>query len=427
MGRLLENGGEGITVRSLGGDRAGIVRIGRFARNPKVRPEEILASAVARTTERCAGRHVLAIQDTTNVKVSAAGGVGLRLHATLLVDADSDAILGTAGAEFLEPSDGRAADRRERSAQEKESARWLRGVEAAQAVAEGAVRVTVIADRESDVFGCFADCPPGCGLVVRSAQNRSVADEEGSLVERVAALAPVGRMAVDLPAAPGRRARTMTLELRFGSADLKRPRTKRSPAEREKAKAGTLVETVRLHVVHAREIDAPAGEKPAEWRLLTNEAVGDVADARRIVALYRRRWAIEQLFRTMKTKGFDIEALRMEDDKPRRVLAAATFVAAIVVQQMLHDRDGKAGRPLEDAFDPDDAPALEAVCKRLEGATQRQKNPHPRGTLAFAAWVCARLGGWDAYYGKPGPIVLLRGWNKFKSIKHGWTIAKHDV
>ncbi|MGA8447201.1 MAG: hypothetical protein WB766_18710, partial [Roseiarcus sp.] len=39
----------------------------------------------------------------------------------------------------------------------------------------------------------------------------------------------------------------------------------------------------------------------------------------------------------------------------------------------------------------------------------KQKNPHPPGSLAFAAWVFARLGGWTGYYGKPGPIVMLRG------------------
>ncbi len=28
------------------------------------------------------------------------------------------------------------------------------------------------------------------------------------------------------------------------------------------------------------------------------------------------------------------------------------------------------------------------------------------GSLAHAAWVCARLGGWTGYYGKPGPVVM---------------------
>ncbi len=38
------------------------------------------------------------------------------------------------------------------------------------------------------------------------------------------------------------------------------------------------------------------------------------------------------------------------------------------------------------------------------------------------AWVFARLGGWTGYYGKPGPIVMLRGLTEFQSIKHGWNL-----
>ena len=429
----MEHGGVGVTVRGLGGGRAGAVRIGRFLRNDRVTEAEILAAAAARASARCAGRHVIAIQDTTSVTSPPEGGAGLRLHPTLLVDADDGAILGIAGAEFLAPGDGRARERRERTADEKESARWLRGVRQARVAAEGAVRLTVIADRESDVFGCFAGCPADCGLLVRSAQDRSIVTARdgapGTLVGLVNALAPAGTMQVELPPRAGRKARTMMLELRFSPVELIRPanKTKLSAEEKTRAKSGTLAKTAPLFVVHAREIDPPEGMERAEWRLLTNEAVCDLADARRIVTLYRRRWAIEQVFRTMKTKGFDIEAVRMEDDRPRRVLVAATLIAAVTIQQMLHDRDGTAGRPLEDAFDPDDAPALEAACRRLEGDTLKQKNPHPRGSLAYAAWVCARLGGWDGYYGKPGPIVLVRGWRRFKGIKHGWMLAKHDV
>ncbi|MEG3147984.1 hypothetical protein U1839_25320, partial [Sphingomonas sp. RT2P30] len=52
-----------------------------------------------------------------------------------------------------------------------------------------------------------------------------------------------------------------------------------------------------------------------------------------------------------------------------------------------------------------------------EGKTERQKNPHPKGSLAYAAWVCARLGGWTGYYGKPGPAVMLNGWLEIQAAK----------
>jgi hypothetical protein len=124
----------------------------------------------------------------------------------------------------------------------------------------------------------------------------------------------------------------------------------------------------------------------------------------------------------MKTKGFDIEAVRVDDGAPFENLAAATLIAAIQVLQLMRERDGAAGRPLEDTFDATDQPALEAVCATLEGKTDKQKNPHPKGTLAYAAWVCARLGGWTGYYGKPGPVVMLQGMLRFQAINRGWTL-----
>ena len=170
------------------------------------------------------------------------------------------------------------------------------------------------------------------------------------------------------------------------------------------------------------------GARPVHWRLLTTRAVETVADALEVAEAYAKRWRIEEVFRTMKRKGFDIEGLRIGEEAPRNRLVLACLLAATVVMQMTAARDGgpegRALRPLTDAFDPEDRPLLEAASLDLEGRTERQKNPHPRGSLAFATWVCARLGGWTGYYGKPGPIVILRGWTEFQSLKHGAHLAR---
>ena len=146
--------------------------------------------------------------------------------------------------------------------------------------------------------------------------------------------------------------------------------------------------------------------------------IEDIAAARRIVGFYRKRWTIEQVFLTTKTKGFQIEALRQQEE-PLKKLVTAIPIAAITVMQLVAERDGAAARPLEDALDLEDEPLLEMVCESLEGKTQKQKNPHPKGSLAYAAWGFARLGGWNGYYGKPGPIVMMRGLAEFHAIKRG--------
>ena len=221
-------------------------------------------------------------------------------------------------------------------------------------------------------------------------------------------------MTVELPAAPGRKARKAELSVKFGPVEIMRPKHRKA--------SGGLPKTIAATLVVGREINPPEGEEPALWLLLTTHQVNDIADARRIIGFYRLRWTIEQLFRTMKTKGFDVEALRQEEGGPLERLVTAVLIAAVKVMQLVAEREGKAQRPLAHVFDPDDLPALERVCQSLEGKTQKQKNPYPKGSLAYAAWVFARLGGWTGYYGKPGPIVMLRGLTQFHAIKHGWSL-----
>jgi hypothetical protein len=413
-------------MRQLGGCRSGEMRIRRWLHNPAVTPEEIFETAAARTAGATAGRHVLVIQDTTSIHASDRDrrhhkGRGLALHAAICVDADDGALLGVAHGTLLERPTGRKHARRSRSYEEKESFRWQAGCERAVALAPTARQITLVADRESDIYDLFAFRPAACGMVIRAAQDRLLVDG-GKLFATTDALPETGRTTVDRPAAPGRRARPMTLGIHVGKVALDRPANRRGRKWRH------LPEQIDLTVVDVREIDPPAGEVPARWRLLTTHRVKTLADAKRVVALYRRRWAIEQVFRTMKTKGFDIEAVRMAEDAPRKVLAAAVLVAAVTIQQLVHARDGTTDRPLEDALDPDDVEALEALCAELEGRTEKQKNPHPRGSLAYAAWVMGRLGGWNCYYGNPGPITMVRGWRQFQAIRHGWTLATgHDV
>jgi hypothetical protein len=417
--RLVEMGGRGVRVRRLGGDRAGEIRLTRWLRNDAVTVEEMSAEAGRRTAERCGGRHVLAIQDTTVVR-SPKGGGGLYLHPVIAVDADEGALLGLVHATFLSRDKGAKAERRAKPVKDKESQRWLDGADKAGWVCAAAARVTVIADRESDIYGAFAGCPAGTDLLIRAAQNRSL-DDKGRLFAKLDALPEAGRAGLDLPAKPGRKARAAQMAIRFMTADIARP---------QNGIIAGLPKTVRMTVVDVREIDPPPGET-VHWRLLTTHTVEDAAQAFAVANLYRRRWVIEQMFRTLKTQGFDIEGLLVEEEAPLRRLVMATLVAAVTIQQLVHARDGIQGpeplRPITDAFDPEDAPLLEAFCAKLEGKTERQKNPHPKGCLAYAAWVCARLGGWTGYYGKPGPLVMLNGWLDFQAAKRGLAILNHQA
>ncbi len=414
--RLVTSGQGGLSVRALGGSRAGEMRLTRFLRNTKVSCAEIFADAAGKTAARVAGLHVLAIQDTTSLRDDGAGH-SLVAHPTIAVEAETGTLLGLVHGEILKRAGGLKASRKARAFDDKQSRRWQAGAEAGAGLrAAGAAQVTVVADREADIYEMFALKPAGVELLIRAAQDRALADDGARLFAALAAAPEAGRFTIEVPAAPGRKARKATLAVRFRAAALKRPASR--PA------SSGLPKTTPVVLVEAREIDPPAGVAPAHWRLVTTHRIESFEQARWLTGLYRKRWVIEQLFRTIKTQGFDIERVSLAE-MPFEKLAASALVAGVSCLQLVQDRDGLAKRPLEDVFEREDQPALEAVSTQLEGKTEKQKNPHPKGSLAFAAWVCARLGGWTGYYGKPGPVVMLRGLYQFRAIQHGWSLAKN--
>ncbi len=206
LSRLVAVGGRALRVRRLGGTRAGEIRLTRFLRNEAVTIEEMLMKAEQRTSLRSQGRHVLAIQDTTVLRSE--GGGGDYLHAMIGLDAEDGTILGLIDAQFLSRQSGRKATRRAKAIESKESFRWLQAADQAASVCAGAQRITVVADRESDIFEAFALRPDGVDLLIRAAQDRSLKDDSledgGLLFAAVDAMAEAGRAEIDLPAGPGR-------------------------------------------------------------------------------------------------------------------------------------------------------------------------------------------------------------------------------
>jgi hypothetical protein len=426
----------GPCIRRLAETRAREIQFTRFLRNGSVTATEMAAHAAERTAVRAAGRDVVVIQDTSELalggrraKASGYGPVGkggalrgLLLHAVLAVDAGTGGVLGLVDAKVWNRKGGKVTDRRSRKTSNKESQRWLDGTMRAGEVLAAAAHITGVSDRESDIYEHFARRPSNVDLIVRACQNRAIetgdADQVKRLFDHVDSLPEQGRLEVKIPAAPGRKARTTEIAVRFSRVVLCKPLHGAAP---------DLPATIALTMVDIRETSMPEDGKPVHWRLLTTHAVTNLGEARRIVELYRMRWAIEEFFHTLKTAGFDIEAADIGDPQVMIKFVAAATVAAVTVMQLVKARDGTTGQCLADAFDPADQPILEAISSQLEGKTARQKNPHPRGSLAFVGWVIGRLGGWTGYYGKPGPRIMRQGLDDFQRIKYGTTLRLQNV
>ena len=137
-------------------------------------------------------------------------------------------------------------------------------------------------------------------------------------------------------------------------------------------------------------------------------------------------WIVEQLFRTLKSQGLDLEDSFLSDGDALECLAATALIAAASVMQLVQGR-GEAGATLSAArvFSPAEISAVEALVHKFEGKTAKQKNPHPRHSLAWAAWCIARAGGWNGYASErpPGPITFTRGLRRFHAIAEGFALA----
>jgi hypothetical protein len=152
--------------------------------------------------------------------------------------------------------------------------------------------------------------------------------------------------------------------------------------------------------------------------------VGDAKSAWQIVDWYAQRWTIEQLFRVMKRQGLKLEDSQIDTAERLLKLIAIAAKAAALTLQLVQARTGADARPASVAFDRDEIAALAAVNARVEGKTALQKNPHPKHSLAWAAWIIARLGGWDGYPSSrpPGPITSKNGLEYFRAITTGWAL-----
>jgi hypothetical protein len=421
-------------LHRLAKDRKQSLQFGNFLASRRVSIHEMLANAGLLTGQRVGGRHVLAIDDTSELhfpthQASKRGfgkggnGIdpGLFLHPTIAVDANNGGLVGLVGCVVMNRLEGKVTDHHQRGADDKESRRWLDAAAVAGDRLASAAMITMVADRESDIYDLFARRPETVHLLCRSAQDRALADG-GLLSERCAGWAERERRRISVPPRGSRRERLAEVAVRFGQVSLRRPQT---------AVARSLPASITLSVVDVHEIDPPAGHERLHWRLFTTHPVTTLAEARQIVAWYKLRWIIEQVFRSLKTHGLRIEDSQVEDARSFTKLAVVALIAAVRAMQLVLARDGNTGQQSSDAVEPADMPALHQLNASMEGRTEKLKNPHDPQTLAWVVWIVARLGGWSGYtsrgYKPPGPKTIHHGLLRLDQILLGWHLANHSA
>jgi len=186
--RVIER--QGVCIRKLGDDRSEQVKFRRFLYNEAVTVTEMVAHRATFVAAAAQGRHVLAVQDTSEINYQAQSGrkqqlgkvgngsdIGLFVHPVLGVDAQSEECLGLIDMQVWRRTKGKAANYKRLPIEQKESYRWLRGGNQAKAVLADAAMVTILDDREGDIYEKWARLPDArTHLLTRACRDRSLAD-----------------------------------------------------------------------------------------------------------------------------------------------------------------------------------------------------------------------------------------------------------
>ncbi len=299
--------------------------------------------------------------------------------------------------------------------EEKESYKWIGPcLESRDTVLDLADHITFVMDREGDIIEVFDRIPSEkTDVVIRCRHDRWVLTNRGERIkfsELIREQKAWGETTVkvrdDHPKQMGRIAK---MSIKYGEVTLLWPRKK-------KVLTKHCPHGVRLTYVVLEESQTDQIELPLRWILLTSKKIETIEEALEVKRIYEQRWRIEELFKLIKSDGYDIESSELGSGKAIRKLTIKIMEASIKVQQLKSARTGEGDLTVEDLFDEDEQQCLELLNTKVEGNTEKQQNPYPRSHLAWASWVIARLGGWGVYDKKrlPGNKTFMWGLERFE-------------
>ena len=319
--------------------------------------------------------------------------------------------------------------RKQTPIEEKESQRWITGLQQAHQVAAKVpdTEVIALADSEADIFELLVEGQSLEGQadwIIRACYDRALqreknadADAAKSVSQAVNAARVVstyevqvrGREAKVSCETRGRRqpreSRTATVEVRACVVTLRAP-----------SRPDRKLPNVTVNVVRVSEINPPAGEEPIEWLLLTSLPITTAAEILRVIKTYCLRWQIELFFRVLK-QGCRVEERLFETiDRVQRFLAVALIVAW---RTLYVTRLGREFPDLdcEAVFEPSEWKAVYQI-------TQKQTPPKSPPKLQVMVRMVAQLGGYvnRRRSDEPGAETIWKGLQRMHDMAHCWDV-----
>ena len=390
---------------------------------PQVTFEAIARPHWQLTRKRATGR-CLVIGDTTELdfgkrrqiadigETGNGSGQGFLLHNALLVQADSEELLGVAGQTIHYRRKGRQKTRKLRTDQrmkrdDRESQVWGNVIDDVGPPAEGVEYVHVF-DRGADNFEVFCHLQQNHGQwVVRAAKlTRKVlvgpTDERVPLKDYLPQMKCLGSYTLSLRSRPDQKAREATLEIRVGQIKIPRPQHV-SPWVRSLKRSA-----IETNVIEVVEVNPPQGVEPIRWILFTSLPIDSFDAVWQAIEYYEMRWLVEEYHKALKT-GCRTEKRQLKTAGRLEALVGLTSVVAVRLLQL---KSLSRVNP--------DVPAKRVIpaiwLKMLKLARKNLTKVHDLTVGQFYREV-ARLGGFIGRKsdGNPGWITIWRGWEKLNT------------
>ena len=366
---------------------------------------------------------VLLVQDTTDIdlshrhKISGVGqignerGRGFFVQTVLAVRPQTQEVLGCLAQEpFVRIPAPEGEHRHQRlKREERETDVWMRQVQAIGTPEPGSMWVHV-GDRGADMFPFFQACrSTQTHFLVRAAQNRRVQESEEEItyeLPQARSWPSQASRVLELPARHGHQKRSAQLQLACGQMTLLPPRNEPRASK----------EPLTVWVIRVWEEQAPEGEEPLEWVLLTSVPTTTLEQAWERVDWYRHRWLVEDYHQCLKS-GCRIEQRQLQTvDALIRLLGLLSPLAVRLLQVRACARE-----------DPQ-RPAYEVIEPLMLAVLAERSGESPLTMTVGTFWTeVARMGGYLArsHDGPPGWRTIWKGWLSLQTLLEGAHLILH--
>lgn len=411
----------------------------RMLNNTRCGESELSQALYASCERNIREQHLLCIQDTTQVNYFSnkkriknldtnlgridSRALGYLCHPMLVIDAEKNMPIGFCSVKLWnrkwEKPEKAYQAYRKLPIEEKESFRWISSVTESRKNLPNQAMITIIADREADIYEALCSIPrENTHLLIRSSSNRLICQNNMLLLDKMQSCDIKHTYDIEIKGNKSRKSRTARIDLRFTSVEIKR----------STHLIGDYPGSVEMNCIYVieRPETVPQGEDPIEWRLYTTHQIDTIEQAMQCVQWYRARWYIEELFRILKSDGLDIESSQLETGLALKRLMLFCLQAAlqIMIIKIAYDQK-REDCEAEMVFSSKQIEFIKILQPKLEGKTEKQKNPFIINTLAWSAWTIARLGKWSGYasQGSPGYITIKNGLDNFYSKYEAFELA----